>query len=89
MIPRLSIRVTKSTACLAKVFLATSLEDYLLAVPKNTSVADLEIPPPSYNGFGRPPVRLSVQIAKWAAEQPDKAVEIDIDGLGRPSYVLY
>lgn len=46
-------------------------EQYLLAVPKNTSVADLEIPPPSYNGFGRPPVRLSVQIAKWAAEQPD------------------
>lgn len=44
-------------------------EQYLLAVPKNTSVADLGLPPPEYTGFGRPPVRPSVRIEKWTAAQ--------------------
>ena len=50
--------------------LRTLNEQYLLAVPKNTSVADLEIPPPEYTGFGRPPVRPSVRIEKWTSAQP-------------------
>lgn len=64
-------------------------EQYLLAVPKNTSVADLDIPPPVYNGFGRPPVRVRVQISKWAALQPDESWErVDVrDGEKGPLIV--
>lgn len=59
--------------------LRTMGEQYLLAVPKNTSVADLEIPAPTYEGFGRPPVRPSIPIAKWATQQPSASWEqIDV-----------
>jgi len=64
-------------------------ERYLLAVPKNTSVADLELPPPEYDGFGRPPVRPCVRIEKWTAAQPDASWEqIDVrDGEKGPLIV--
>lgn len=45
-------------------------EQYLLAVPKNTSVADLSLAPPEYKGHGRPPVRPIVRIEKWTSNQP-------------------
>jgi len=64
-------------------------EQYLLAVPKNTSVADLEIPPPIYDGFGRPPIRPSVRIEKWTTAQPDSSwQQIDVrDGEKGPLIV--
>ena len=51
--------------------LRTMNEQYLLAVPKNTSVADLEIAPPEYSGMGRPPVRPAVRIENWTKVQTD------------------
>lgn len=48
-------------------------EQYLLAVPCNTSISDLETPAPEYEGHGRPPVRPWVRIDRWVAEQPDDA----------------
>jgi SRSO17 transposase len=64
-------------------------EQYLLAVPKNTSVADLEIPPPEYSGLGRPPVHRMVRIEKWTESQPDESWErIDVrDGEKGPLIV--
>jgi SRSO17 transposase len=42
-------------------------ERYLLAVPSNTTIRDLEAAPPPYRGHGRPPVRPFVQVRAWAA----------------------
>jgi SRSO17 transposase len=42
-------------------------EQYLLAVPSNTQVRDLEVNPPEYAGFGRPPKRPWTRVDKWAA----------------------
>lgn len=54
-------------------------EQYLLAVPCNTKVADLESDPPQYTGHGRRPVRSSVRVDKWVSEQPASLwKEIDI-----------
>lgn len=69
--------------------LRTLDEQYLLAVPKNTSVADLEIPPPEYSGMGRPPVHRVVRIENWTKSQPDESWErIDVrDGEKGPLIV--
>jgi hypothetical protein len=54
-------------------------EQYLLAVPCNTKVADLESDPPQYTGHGRRPVRPSVRVDKWVSEQPSSLwKEIDV-----------
>jgi len=44
-------------------------EQYLLAVPSNTQVRDLEVDPPEYPGFGRPAKRPWTRVDKWAAER--------------------
>ena len=40
-------------------------EQYLLAVPSNTQVRDLEVEPPEYSGHGRYPKRPWTRIDKW------------------------
>jgi SRSO17 transposase len=48
-------------------------ERYLLAVPSNTLVRDLEAEPPEYGGRGRPPQRPWVRVDRWCAALPDDA----------------
>lgn len=61
-------------------------ERYLLAVPSNTLIRDLEADPPSYDGHGRPFKRPWQRVDKWLAAQPDSAwTEIDVrDGSKGP-----
>lgn len=40
-------------------------EQYILAVPCNTTIRDLEIPAPEYSGAGRPSKRPSVRVDRW------------------------
>lgn len=46
-------------------------ERYLLAVPSNTTIRDLEVPPPEWCGNGRPPQRRSVRADRWVGERTD------------------
>lgn len=46
-------------------------ERYLLAVPCNTTIRDLEIPAPEYSGTGRPAKRPSLRADRWAQQQSD------------------
>jgi len=46
-------------------------ERYLLAVPCNTTIRDLEIPPPDYSGTGRPAKRASLRVDRWVTERSD------------------
>ena len=48
-------------------------ERYLLAVPSNTLIRDLETDPPDYVGRGRPPERPFVQVRRWCAALPATA----------------
>lgn len=48
-------------------------ERYLLAVPSNTLVRDLETEPPVYAGRGRPPERPFMQVRRWCAALPTTA----------------
>ena len=48
-------------------------ERYLLAVPSNTCIRDLEKEPPAYAGQGRPPERPYQQARRWCAALPDSA----------------
>ena len=48
-------------------------ERYLLAVPSNTSVRDLEVEPPIGTGSGRPPKRPWQSVSQWAEAQPASA----------------
>jgi SRSO17 transposase len=48
-------------------------ERYLLAVPSNTTIRDLEAPPPVYSGQGRRPVQPFQQAQAWAAALPATA----------------
>lgn len=41
-------------------------EQYLLAVPSNTQIRDLEVEPPAYSGHGRPPKRPWIRVDQWA-----------------------
>ena len=45
-------------------------EQYLLAVPSNTAICDLEIPEPIYSGRGRPGGRPSLRMEDWANSRP-------------------
>ena len=45
-------------------------EQYLLAVPSNTSIRDLEAEPPTYGGHGRHPKRSFQQVRAWCEALP-------------------
>jgi SRSO17 transposase len=54
-------------------------ERYVLAVPSNTLVRDLQVEPPEYAGYGRKPKSPFVRVDKWCAALPAKAwIKIDI-----------
>jgi SRSO17 transposase len=48
-------------------------ERYLLAVPSNTLVRDLDVPPPEYAGRGRHPMSPFTRMDRWRAALPDDA----------------
>ena len=48
-------------------------ERYLLAVPSNTLVRDLDAPPPEYAGRGRHPQNPFVRVDRWCAALPESA----------------
>ena len=48
-------------------------ERYLLAVPANTLIRDLEVDPPAYAGHGRRPDRPFQRVERWRASQPETA----------------
>lgn len=48
-------------------------ETYLLDVPSNTLVRDLEAEPPEYSGHGRPPKVAFVRADAWAKALPESA----------------
>jgi SRSO17 transposase len=50
--------------------LASRGEHYLLAVPSNTTVRDLEVDPPAYRGRGQPPKPPFQQVHKWCESLP-------------------
>jgi SRSO17 transposase len=64
-------------------------EQYLLAVPSNTLVRDLEVEPPTSTGRGRPPNRPWTRVDAWLALQPAEAwTAIDVrDGAKGPLVV--
>jgi SRSO17 transposase len=51
-------------------------ERYLLAVPSNTAVRDLEAAPPPYGGRGRQPKVPFVQVQRWCAALPADAWQV-------------
>lgn len=53
--------------------LAIRGERYLLAVPSNTTIRDLEEPPPAYSGHGRRPKPPFRRVRDWAAALPAEA----------------
>ena len=53
--------------------LSTRGERYLLAVPSNTLVRDLEVPTPEYSGRGRHPMNPFQRVDYWCAALPDSA----------------
>jgi SRSO17 transposase len=48
-------------------------QKYLLAVPSNTTIRDLEAPEPPYAGRGRRPKRRFQQVRKWCESLPARA----------------
>jgi SRSO17 transposase len=64
-------------------------ERYLLAVPSNTTVRDLEAEAPAWSGRGRPPKRAFEQVRTWAGSRPPEAwrrIEVG-DGARGPKVV--
>lgn len=64
-------------------------EQYLLAVPSNTLIRDLEVDPPAYSGRGRHPKRPWTRVDKWnMAHAEDGWTEMDVrDGAKGPLIV--
>lgn len=64
-------------------------EQYLLAVPSNTLIRDLEVEPPTGSGKGRPRNRPWVRVDQWLAAQPAVAwTKLDVrDGAKGPLLV--
>lgn len=64
-------------------------EQYLLAVPSNTLIRDLEVDPPAYRGRGPRPKRPWTRVDKWVAAQDEAGwTEIDVrDGEKGPLVV--
>ncbi len=62
-------------------------ERYLLAVPSNTLVRDLDAPSPEYCGRGRRPQIPYVRVDRWCAALPENAwMTIEVrDGGSRPA----
>lgn len=48
-------------------------ERYLLAVPSNTLIRDLDVPPPEYSGRGRRPMSPFLRLDRWRAALPEDA----------------
>jgi SRSO17 transposase len=48
-------------------------ERYLLGVPSNTLVRDLDVPPPDYSGHGRHPKGPFLRLDRWRAALPEGA----------------
>jgi SRSO17 transposase len=69
--------------------LAALAERYLLAVPSNTAMRDLEVEPPAYSGRGRQPKRPWQSVASWSQSLDDEAWQrIDVrDGSKGPLVV--
>jgi SRSO17 transposase len=54
-------------------------ERYLLGVPSNTLVRDLDVPPPEYSGRGRHPQSPFLRLDRWQAALPEDAwTRIDV-----------
>jgi SRSO17 transposase len=53
--------------------LRTRNERYLLGVPSNTLVRDLDVPPPEYAGHGRRPMTPFARLDRWRAAVPEGA----------------
>ncbi len=54
-------------------------ERYLLGVPSNTLVRDLDVPPPEYSGRGRYPMSPFLRLDRWRAALPEDAwTRIDV-----------
>ncbi len=64
-------------------------ERYLLGVPSNTLVRDLDVPPPAYSGRGRRPKSPFLRLDRWRAALPEDAwTRIDVrDGEKGPLVV--
>jgi SRSO17 transposase len=64
-------------------------ERYLLGVPSNTLVRDLDVPPPEYSGRGRHPKSPFSRLDRWLAALPEDAwTRIDVrDGEKGPLVV--
>lgn len=64
-------------------------EQYLLAIPSNQLIRDLDVAPPSYQGKGQPPKRPWQQVQAWcAALAEDEWTRIDVrDGAREPLVV--
>lgn len=64
-------------------------EQYLFAVPANTSIRDLEVEPPAGTGIGRPRKRPWQSVSAWTQTQPASAwTRIDVrDGSKGPLIV--
>jgi SRSO17 transposase len=64
-------------------------ERYLLAVPSNTLVRDLDVPPPEYSGRGRRPLSPFLRLDRWrTALSEDAWTRIDVrDGEKGPLVV--
>ncbi len=69
--------------------LRTLEEQYLLAVPSNTLIRDLEAEPPAYGGRGRRPQVPFTRVDRWCAALPENAwTTIDVrDGARGPLVV--
>ena len=69
--------------------LATLGERYLLAVPSNTTIRDLEVEPPEYSGRGRRPKRPWPSVEAWSQSLADETwLRIDVrDGSKGPLVV--
>ena len=54
-------------------------ERYLLAVPSNTLIRDLDVPPPEYSGHGRYPMSPFLRLDRWRAALPEETwTRIDV-----------
>ena len=64
-------------------------ERYLVCVPSNTLVRDLDVPPPGYAGRGRHPMSPFLRLDRWRASLPESAwTRIDVrDGEKGPLVV--
>ena len=52
---------------------------YLLAVPSNTLIRDLDVPPPQYSGHGRRPKSPFTRVDRWCAALPEASwTEVEV-----------